>query len=154
MKLRHWIAMPMIGLALAGCVNKDLYSGNVYEGSQSKEVRSISYGTLLSARNVTIQPKNENVLGTIGGGAIGGILGSTIGNGSGQALSTAIGAVLGTITGNQLEQKTSQVESQELVIRKDDGKEIVVVQKSNPRLVVGAKVRIVSGGGAVNVSAI
>lgn len=69
----------LASLGLAGCANTDIYSGNVYEGSQAKEARSISYGTIVSSRPVKIQANNEGVIGTIGGGALGGIAGSTVG---------------------------------------------------------------------------
>ncbi|MGR3808356.1 outer membrane lipoprotein SlyB [Pasteurella testudinis DSM 23072] len=143
----------MMGLAVVGCANKDVYSGNVYTGDQAKEARSISYGTIVSSREVAIQAPNQGVIGTVGGGAIGGILGSTVGGGSGQAIATAVGAVAGAVAGSVIEQKASQVDSLELVIKKDDGKEIVVVQKYDSTLVPGARVRIV-GGSTLNVSAL
>ena len=74
-------------LTLAGCSNTDVYGGDVYRGDQAKEARSISYGTIVSVREVKIQPNSQSALGTIGGGALGGIAGSTIGGGRGQALS-------------------------------------------------------------------
>ena len=93
------------------------------------------------------------MIGTVGGGAIGGIAASGIGGGTGQVLASAIGAVAGAVIGSKVEEKASQVSSLEMVIRKDDGKEIVVVQKAEPNLVPGARVRIV-GGSRLNVSAL
>ena len=136
----------LMSLTLVGCANEDIYGGNVYSGDQAKEARSISYGTIVSTRPVKIQADNQGVLGTIGGGAIGGIAGSGIGGGTGQAIATAVGAVAGAVIG-------SQVSALEMVIKKDDGKEIVVVQKAEANLVPGARVRIV-GGSRLNVSAL
>lgn len=142
----------MLGFGLVGCANTDIFSGDVYSGSQAKEARSISYGKIISSRPVRIQADNQGVIGTVGGGALGGVLGSAIGGGSGQAIATVAGAVVGAMVGNKVEQKASQVDSLELVIKKDDGKEIVVVQKYDPKLTrVGARVRIV-GGSTLNVS--
>lgn len=143
----------LISLTLVGCANEDIYGGNVYSGAQAKEARSISYGTIVSTRPVKIQSDNQGVVGTIGGGAIGGIAGSTIGGGTGRALATAVGAVAGAVVGSKVEEKASQVSAIEMVIRKDDGKEIVVVQKAEANLVPGARVRIV-GGSRLNVSAL
>lgn len=143
----------LISLTLVGCANEDIYGGNVYSGTQAKEARSISYGTIVSTRPVKIQSDNQGVVGTIGGGAIGGIAGSAIGGGTGRALATAVGAVAGAIVGSKVEEKASQVSAIEMVIRKDDGKEIVVVQKAEANLVPGARVRIV-GGSRLNVSAL
>ena len=143
----------LMSLTLVGCANEDIYGGNVYSGAQAKEARSISYGTIVSTRPVKIQSDNQGVVGTIGGGAIGGIAGSTIGGGTGRALATAVGAVAGAVVGSKVEEKAGQVSAIEMVIRKDDGKEIVVVQKAEANLVPGARVRIV-GGSRLNVSAL
>ena len=143
----------LMSLTLVGCANEDIYGGNVYSGAQAKEARAISYGTIVSTRPVKIQSDNQGVVGTIGGGAIGGIAGSAIGGGTGRALATAVGAVAGAVVGSKVEEKASQVSAIEMVIRKDDGKEIVVVQKAEANLVPGARVRIV-GGSRLNVSAL
>ena len=143
----------LMSLTLVGCANEDIYGGNVYSGAQAKEARSISYGTIVSTRPVKIQSDNQGVVGTIGGGAIGGIAGSAIGGGTGRALATAVGAVAGAVVGSKVEEKASQVSAIEMVIRKDEGKEIVVVQKAEANLVPGARVRIV-GGSRLNVSAL
>ena len=143
----------LMSLTLVSCANEDIYGGNVYSGAQAKEARSISYGTIVSTRPVKIQSDNQGVVGTIGGGAIGGIAGSAIGGGTGRALATAVGAVAGAVVGSKVEEKASQVSAIEMVIRKDDGKEIVVVQKAEVNLVPGARVRIV-GGSRLNVSAL
>ena len=81
------------------------------------------------------------------------IAGSTIGGGTGQAIATAVGAIGGAIIGSKAEEKMSQVNGAELVIRKDNREEIVVVQKADPSFQAGRRVRIV-GGSSLNVSVI
>ena len=46
----------------------------------------------------------------------------------------------------------SQVNGAELVIKKDNGQEIVVVQKADSSFVAGKRVRIVGDGSDLNVS--
>ena len=152
MKKFSLAAALFASLTLVGCANTDIYSGSVYSSSQAKEARSISYGTIVSVRDVKIQADNQGVLGTLGGGALGGVAGSTIGGGSGRALATAVGAVAGAIIGSTVEEKATQVSSLEMVIRKDDGKEIVVVQKKEDGFVPGKRVRIVGSNSDLNVS--
>ena len=53
----------------------------------------------------------------------------------------------------KFEEKMSQVNGAELVIRKDNREEIVVVQKADPSFKAGRRVRIV-GGSSLNVSVI
>ncbi|HGO5848344.1 glycine zipper 2TM domain-containing protein [Mannheimia haemolytica] len=142
----------MSSFALVGCANTDVFSGSVYSGEQAKEARSIAYGTIVLVRDVKIQARSEGVIGTVGGGVLGGVAGNAIGGGTGQAIATAVGAVAGAVIGNQVEQKASQVSSLEMVIRKDDGKEIVVVQKKEDGFVPGKRVRIVGSNSDLNVS--
>lgn len=144
--------MLMASLTLVGCANTDIYGGDVYRGDQAKEARSISYGTIVSVRDVKIQADSPGVLGSVGGGVIGGIAGSGIGGGTGQAIATAVGAIAGSVIGSKVEEKASQVSSLEMVIRKDDGKEIVVVQKKENGFVPGKRVRIVGSNADLNVS--
>ncbi len=68
-------------------------------------------------------------------------------------IATTVGAIAGAVIGAKAEEKLNQVDSLELVIKKDNGQEIVVVQKYDQSLVPGARVRIV-GGSKVNVSVI
>lgn len=152
MKKLALAAALMSSFVLVGCANTDVYSGSVYSGSQAKEARSISYGTILSVRDVKIQADSQGVIGTVGGGILGGIAGSGVGGGTGQAIATAVGAIAGSVIGSQVEQKASQVSSLEMVIRKDDGKEIVVVQKKEDGFVPGKRVRIVGSNSDLNVS--
>lgn len=153
MKKSTLVAVTLLAFfTLSGCANTDIYSGDVYRADQAKEARSISYGTIVSVRPVKIQANNQGVLGTVGGGALGGIAGSTIGDGRGQAIATAVGVIAGAMIGSSVEEKATQVSSLEMVIRKDDGKEIVVVQKKNDSFVVGKRVRIVGSNSDLNIS--
>lgn len=142
----------LASLTLAACSNSDIYSGDVYRGDQAKEARSISYGTIMTVREVKIQGDSPGVIGSVGGGVLGGIAGSTIGGGTGQAIATTVGAIAGSVIGSTAEQKASQVTSLEMVIRKDNGEEIVVVQKKEDGFVPGKKVRIVGSRSDLNVS--
>lgn len=142
-----------VTFGVTGCANTDIFSGDVYSADQAKEARSISYGTLVSVRPVKIQADNQGVIGTVGGGVLGGVAGNAIGGGRGQAIATAVGAIAGAIAGSKIEEKASQVNGAELVIKKDDGKSIVVVQKADSKFVAGKRVQIV-GGSSLNVSVI
>lgn len=152
MKKYGLVATLLASITLAGCANTDVYSGSVYRGEQAKEARSISYGTIVSVRDVKIQANNQGVIGTLGGGVLGGIAGSSVGGGSGQAIATAVGAIAGAVVGSTVEEKASQVSSLEMVIRKDNGQEIVVVQKKENGFVPGKRVRIVGSNADLNVS--
>ena len=152
MKKRIILTTLMAALAVTGCANKSIYSGNVYTSSQAKETRAISYGTIVSVREVQIQAPSSGVIGTTAGGALGGIAGSSMGGGRGSDLLGVLVGTVGAIVGNQIEQGMSKVASLEMVIRKDDGAEMVVVQKKEAGLTVGKRVRLVGSASDVNVS--
>ncbi|AGV12053.1 TPA: glycine zipper 2TM domain-containing protein [Haemophilus influenzae] len=152
MKKKTLVLAILTIFSVAGCTNTDIFSGDVYSASQAKEARSITYGTIVSVRPVKIQADNQGVVGTLGGGALGGIAGSAIGGGRGQAIAAVVGAIGGAVAGSKIEEKMSQVNGAELVIKKDDGQEIVVVQKADSSFVAGRRVRIVGGGSNLNVS--
>lgn len=152
MKKLGLVATLMASLTLVGCANTDVFSGSVYRSDQAKEARAINYGTIVSVREVKIQGDNSGVIGSVGGGVLGGIVGSTIGGGRGQAIATTVGAIAGAMAGSATEEKMSQVTSLEMVIRKDDGQEIVVIQKKEDGFVPGKRVRIVGSSSDLNVS--
>ena len=139
MKLTSLSALTLVGvLGLAGCANTDLYSGDVYSGSAAKQSQSVTYGTVVSVRPVTIQAgdENPNLIGTVGGGVLGGIAGSTIGGGTGRSLATAAGAIAGAMVGSRAEDKLNQV----------------VVQKADRTWQSGQRVRLVGSGSNMSVA--
>lgn len=139
---------------LAGCVNDNSLSGDVYSASEAKQVQSVTYGTLVSVRPVKIQGgDSSSPLGAIGGAIIGGFLGNTLGGGAGRSLATAGGAVLGGLAGQGVQSNMNESSGVELEIRKDDGNTIMVVQKqAATRYSAGMRVAIASDGSQVTVS--
>ncbi|QDY41813.1 outer membrane lipoprotein SlyB [Candidatus Pantoea soli] len=152
--IKRFLAVALAGVTLAGCVNNDTLSGDVYSASEAKQVQNVSYGTLVSVRPVKIQGGDDsNVIGAIGGAVLGGFLGNTIGGGAGRSLATAGGAVLGGVAGQGVQGAMNKSDGVELEIRKDDGNTIMVVQKqSASRYAVGQRVVLASNGSQVTVS--
>lgn len=150
--LKSIILLTFFSAALTGCANSDVYSGDVYTKDRAKQIQTVSYGTITSARPVKIQADENSVLATIGGGVLGGLLGSTIGGGTGKSIATAGGAIAGAAAGKAAGDKLNQVDGVELEIKKESGETIAVVQKADAKLVPGLRVRLTQGNGTVNVS--
>jgi len=92
------LAVSLVGFTLAGCVNNDSLSGDVYSASEAKQVQNVTYGTIVNTRPVQIQGGDDNnVIGALGGAVLGGFLGNTVGGGTGRSLATAAGAVAGGV---------------------------------------------------------
>ena len=148
------LAVSLIGFTLAGCVNNDTLSGDVYSASEAKQVQNVTYGTIVNVRPVQIQGGDENnVIGALGGAVLGGFLGNTVGGGTGRSLATAAGAVAGGVAGQSVQGSLNKTQGVELEIRKDDGNTIMVVQKQgNTRFSAGQRVVMASTGRQITVS--
>lgn len=150
MKKVIWLALAT-SVILAGCANSNTLGGDVYTPDQAKTVQAVSYGTIEAATPAKIQNKQTGI-GSLGGGAIGGVAGSSIGHGHGSTVGAVVGAVGGMIVGNMIEQQAALKQALELTIRRDDGREFVVVQKYDERLKAGTRIKIVGSGSSVNVT--
>jgi outer membrane lipoprotein SlyB len=148
------LAVSLVGFTLAGCVNNDSLSGDVYSASEAKQVQNVTYGTIVNTRPVQIQGGDDNnVIGALGGAVLGGFLGNTVGGGTGRSLATAAGAVAGGGAGQGVQGSMNKTQGVELEIRKDDGNTIMVVQKQgNTRFAAGQRVVLASNGSQVTVS--
>ncbi|PDO82451.1 outer membrane lipoprotein SlyB [Kosakonia pseudosacchari] len=148
------LAVSLIGFTLAGCVNNDTLSGDVYSASEAKQVQNVTYGTIVNVRPVQIQGGDDNnVIGALGGAVLGGFLGNTVGGGTGRSLATAAGAVAGGVAGQSVQGSLNKTQGVELEIRKDDGNTIMVVQKQgSTRFSAGQRVVMASNGRQITVS--
>ncbi|HHA0034999.1 TPA: glycine zipper 2TM domain-containing protein [Yersinia enterocolitica] len=152
--IKPLIAVAIAAVTLTGCANNNTLSGDVFSASQAKQVQTVTYGTLLSVRPVTIQGGDDNnVMGAIGGAVLGGFLGNTVGGGTGRSLATAAGAVAGGMAGQGVQGAMNRTDGVQLEVRKDDGTTILVVQKQgSTRFSVGQRVMLASSGSTVTVS--
>ncbi|AJJ62551.1 outer membrane lipoprotein [Yersinia aldovae] len=152
--IKPLIAVAIVAVTLTGCTNNNTLSGDVFSASQAKQVQTVTYGTLVSVRPVTIQGGDENnIVGAIGGAVLGGFLGNTVGGGTGRSLATAAGAVAGGMAGQGVQGAINRTDGVQLEVRKDDGTTILVVQKQgSTRFSVGQRVMLASSGSTVTVS--
>jgi len=141
-------------LTLAGCANTAPYGGDVYRGSQVGAEQTVRFGTITALRQVQIQADSRagGIIGTGGGAVIGGLLGSQIGGGSGRDLATAAGVIGGAVAGSNIEEAANRVRAWEMEIRRDDGMNVVIVQKADRPFEVGQRVRLIGSGRNVTVA--
>ncbi len=94
-------------------------------------------------------------IGTATGGVAGGLLGSTIGSGKGRLLATVAGALAGAAGGTVAEEAITSKKGLEIVVKKDSGQTIIVVQENDVIVKTGDRVNIISGNdGATRVAPI
>lgn len=137
---------------LSGCASN--LTGDNYSASEAKKVQQVQFGTVLSQRPVIIDGRQNGILGTAAGGILGGVITSNVGGGSGRTIATGIGAVIGGILGQQIEEKSTRKQGQELTIRMDSGETLSVVQQVSQENFFSAndRVKMLRQGNTVRVS--
>ncbi|MDA0967685.1 MAG: hypothetical protein O2970_12140, partial [Proteobacteria bacterium] len=79
-------------------------------------------GKVLSVRDITIKGNDklsDNTGGMLAGGALGGIAGANVGGGNGQTAAIAGAAIAGAVIGTIAEDKLSQSQGKEYIIKID-----------------------------------
>jgi len=152
--MKRVVIILAVSAILGGCVQKNL-TGNSYSRSQVQKPQQVEYAVVETVQPVVIQGRTDGIVGAGSGAIIGGIAGSTLGGGKGSSITTVLGAVAGGLAGQALEESSTSVQGQEVVVRMDSGRTFSIVQevKNNMFFRQGDRVRILtSGDGTVRVS--
>ena len=134
------LAASAIGMT-AGCSTPDPQD---YRYSETGMEQNVAYGVVESVRPVRID-EDHAPLGAIAGAALGGILGNEIGHGGGRAAATVVGAVAGGIGGNALEQRLTEGDGEEVVVRLNSGRTVAITQAGRHEFAIGERVRVLTG---------
>ncbi len=141
MKSKKLLAVVGLGaiLLFGGCTQ--MYNSNEVSLANTNQVLSYETGTVTDVRMVVIKDDGS---GTMIGAITGTVLGSLLGNGKGNVLTTLGGGLAGAYAGTELDKANAE----ELYIKLDNGKNIVVVAKG-VGIRKGDRVRIVLNGNQV-----
>jgi outer membrane lipoprotein SlyB len=143
-------ALMLAAVLISGCASSR--SGKVYSRSEARQVQTVENGTIVSVKNVEIEG-TKTPIGTAAGGVAGGVIGSTVGQGSGRTVATVLGALAGAAAGTMAEEGITRKPGLEIVVKKDSGQTLVVVQEADMELAPGDRVRIItSSNGTTRVS--
>ncbi|MBU0465032.1 MAG: glycine zipper 2TM domain-containing protein [Proteobacteria bacterium] len=133
--------MTIIAVYLTGCASSR--SGQVYSRDHARQAQNVENGTVESVKEVVIEG-TKTPIGTAAGGVAGGVLGSTVGGGSGRKIATVIGALAGAAAGTMAEEGITRKPGLEIIVKKDNGQTIVVVQEADVIISAGDRVRIIT----------
>lgn len=136
------IVIAAFALFLTGCASSR--SGEVYSRDHARKAHTVETGTVESVKQIVIEG-TKTPIGTAAGGVAGGVLGSTVGSGSGRTVATVLGALAGAAAGTAAEEGITRKDGLEIVVKKDSGQTIVVVQEADVAFVPGDRVRIIVG---------
>ncbi|MGB1292430.1 MAG: glycine zipper 2TM domain-containing protein [Pseudoalteromonas sp.] len=123
---------------------------SAYERNKAVPVQQVLFGKVQSVRTITereLVKDQTNGWKTFGGALLGGVIGNQFGGGSGRTAATILGSVIGgNIAHNQ--QKRSyytQYELVEMMVKVESGKQFMVVQDKDNRMLFarGDRVRLV-----------
>ena len=146
------VLMILLLVSFIGCVESR--SANVYGRNTAMKQQIAEKGTVESVKQVEIEGTKTPV-GAVAGAAAGGVLGSTIGNGKGRTLATVVGALAGAAGGAVAEEAITSKKGLELVVKKDNGQTIVVVQEADVYIAAGDRVNVIrANDGTTRVSPI
>lgn len=105
------------------------HSSDRYAAGEALRQGDVFQGTILAARDVTIQGSaSAKLVGTAAGAGIGGVIASRVGKGNGKTVATVLGAILGGAVGNEIADGVSMELAQEVVVKMEDGRKIAVTQ--------------------------
>ncbi|MDB5370852.1 MAG: hypothetical protein JWP20_2410 [Roseomonas sp.] len=128
---------------LAACA--PTMTATTYNTGSIGRAASLSYGTIVGLRPVTVQ-NNQAGLGTAAGAVAGGVAGSFIGGDWRSNLLAGLGgAVIGGALGNAAERGTGTGQAVEFFVREDRGGDISVVQTNEENLQYNDRVVIIRG---------
>jgi outer membrane lipoprotein SlyB len=123
-------------------------SSDVYAADHVGEASTTYAGTIIHARQVTVQDAErlqDNGLGIVGGGVGGALAGSQVGKGKGNTLATIGGAVVGATAGAFAEKALKTQTGMEYVVQLENGQSMTVVQGPSPAFSIGQNVYVIVG---------
>lgn len=135
------ILLVIMAVYLTGCASSR--SGQVYSRDHARKAQTVETGTVESVKEVVIEG-TKTPIGTAAGGVAGGVLGSTVGAGSGRKIATVIGAIAGAAAGTMAEEGITRKPGLEIIVHKDNGQTIVIVQEADVPILAGDRVRIIT----------
>jgi outer membrane lipoprotein SlyB len=128
-------------------------SGPTVSARQANVMQSVDKGSVISVRSVTIKGRQTG-LGVAGGGIVGNAAARpSVGNRStAGALGQAGGTIVGAVVGSAVEEVVTRENGQEVVVRLDDGRTVIVTQSADEgKFRDGDRVRVINGGGGARI---
>lgn len=143
--LRGAAALFVAAALVAGCAPQQ--NANVVSGNQALTASTVQFGTVVSARPVTLQGgTGAQTAGAVVGGIAGAALGQQVGGGTGKVLATGAGATAGAAAGLQAGKSMAGAPSTEWTVRLESGGTIAIIQ-GEPQFALGQRVQVITGGG-------
>lgn len=136
-------AALVVAVVVVGC--RLPASGTVYDRRQAGNVQQVEMGVIEDVKTGVLSGRSTTI-GTYGGAAAGAAAASDVGSGAGRDLARVGAGIAGAVAGEAVEEAVTRKPAEELTIRLDGGKTVVLVQEqSSPPWAVGDRVRVLTG---------
>jgi outer membrane lipoprotein SlyB len=141
------ILASVLALGLTACASSGGYGyqDRGYRDGYSYNTRCGSCGTVERIDVARYGDGRTTGAGAVAGAIVGGVLGSQVGSGDGRRAATVAGAVAGGVAGNRIERNRADNDVFAVVVRMDDGRRLVVEQRSLDGVREGARVQVRDG---------
>ena len=136
---KYFLSLAIIGLFFSGCTQ--MYNSNEVSIADTNEILTYKTGIVEDVKKVILKDDGSGVMI---GAMSGTVLGGMFGRGKGNVLSTLIGGLTGAFAGYELDKANGE----ELFIKLDDGRNIVVIVKG-VNIQKGDRVRIIMSGSRI-----
>ncbi|MFP3756205.1 glycine zipper 2TM domain-containing protein [Cupriavidus sp. SIMBA_020] len=136
----------------AGCAAQQT-SPNAYRSSEALRTGSVEAVTVVRVRSVAIVDSdgytsaNSGIPGVVGA-VVGGLLGArVIGGGNGRYIAGAMSGTVSAVLAQTVASQMNRRNGVEVIVRKDDGRQVVVTQDADQQFVSGERLFLVSAAG-------
>ena len=112
--------------------------------AQSNRVQRISYGEIVSVQSVTIRNRPSG-RGSRTGGTVGAVAGAALADRGDGLLGALIGGAIGGAIGRSSDRRKSVIRGKELIIRLENGEEVLIETADGVEYFEGDQVQLISG---------
>ena len=145
--MKNNILTLVIAICIISSCSTSSLRPDIVDRSTAQKAQSVVFGVIEDVTKVTIEGDRE--LGALAGGVIGGAVGKS---NSDEVIESGVGAILGSLIGSkvgaEIGSSVSKMEGVELLILKDSGRYISIIQEAADfNFQAGQAVKIVMSGG-------
>jgi len=133
---KYFLFLVIVGIFFSGCTQ--MYNSNEVDVVNTNEILTYKTGVVEDVKKVILKDDGSGVMM---GAMSGTVFGSMFGRGKGNVLSTLIGGLTGALAGYEVDKANGE----ELFIKLDDGRNIVVIVKG-VNIKKGDRVRLIMNG--------
>lgn len=155
--IRRFFLLFLVAMLGTGCAAQQT-SPNVYRGAEALRPGNAIEVTVVHVRNVTITGNDGFVSSSTGvpgvvGAVVGAVLGArVIGSGNGRYLAGAMSGTVSAVAAQLAADRFSRRDGVEVIVRTDNGRQVVVTQDADQQFVPGERLYLVSGGAGVRLT--